>query len=162
MLRIGLAAPAEQELLGRGPPLRDDLVGRGLAPVRDGGETRDDLHHHRGETTEILARLLVGDLVQLPELPLAGEPRGLRLQVGRRVAGQPRGLVRLGIGHLDAQVVVDEKTPDVLVWDVADELLDVDAAVAELPALAVGLGDLRLDGDDAFEPRLELVHRAEI
>ena len=43
---------------------------------------------------------------------------------------------------------------------VADELLDVDAAVAEHAPLAVGLGDLGLDGDDAFEPRLEVGHRA--
>src|SRR5262249_52379882 len=42
-------------------------------------------------------------------------------------------------------------------WVVADELLDVDAAVAERAALAVRLGDLRLDGDDAFESRLEVV-----
>src|SRR5262249_29872630 len=53
--------------------------------------------------------------------------------------------------------VVDEQSPDVLVWVVADELLDVDAAVAERAALAVRLGDLRLDGDDAFESRLEVV-----
>ena len=39
----------------------------------------------------------------------------------------------------------------------ADELLDVDAAVAEGAALAVRLGDLGLDGDDALEPRLEVV-----
>ena len=40
-----------------------------------------------------------------------------------------------------------------------DELLDVDAAIAEGAALAVGLGDLGLDGDDAFETRLEVAHR---
>ena len=43
----------------------------------------------------------------------------------------------------------------------ADELLDVDAAVAERAALAVGLGDLGLDGDDALETRLEVVIAAE-
>ena len=42
---------------------------------------------------------------------------------------------------------------------VPDELLDVDAAVAEGAALAVGLGDLGLDGDDAFEARLEVARR---
>jgi hypothetical protein len=41
---------------------------------------------------------------------------------------------------------------------VADELLDVDAAIAENAAFAVGLGDLGLDGDDAFEARLEVGH----
>ena len=41
---------------------------------------------------------------------------------------------------------------------VPDELLDVDAAVAERAAVAVGLGDLGLDGDDALETRLEVAH----
>ena len=41
---------------------------------------------------------------------------------------------------------------------VPDELLDVDAAVAERAALAVGLGDLGLEGDHTLEPRLEVVH----
>jgi len=40
----------------------------------------------------------------------------------------------------------------------ADELLDVDAAVTELAALAVRLGDLGLEGDDSGEARAELVH----
>jgi hypothetical protein len=40
---------------------------------------------------------------------------------------------------------------------VPDELLDVDAAVAERAAFAVGLGDLRFDRDDALEPRLEVL-----
>ena len=40
----------------------------------------------------------------------------------------------------------------------ADELLDVDAAVTELAALAVGLCDLGLDGDDPLEPWLEIGH----
>ena len=64
-------------------------------------------------------------------------------------------LVRLRLRHDRVEVVVDEQPPDVLVRVVADELLDVDAAVAEDAALPVGLGDLRLDGDDALEPGLE-------
>ena len=36
------------------------------------------------------------------------------------------------------------------------------AAVAEHAAFAVRLGDLGLDGDDAFESRLEVGHRAGI
>jgi hypothetical protein len=39
---------------------------------------------------------------------------------------------------------------------VADELLDVHSAVAECVAFLVGLGDLRLEGDDALEARLEV------
>jgi hypothetical protein len=39
---------------------------------------------------------------------------------------------------------------------VADEFLDVHAPVAEGAALLVGLGDLGLERDDAFEARLEI------
>ena len=51
---------------------------------------------------------------------------------------------------------VDEQAPDVLVADRADEVLDVDAAIAQRPALPVGLGDLRREGDDAFESGLHV------
>src|SRR5437764_143088 len=82
-------------------------------------------------------------------------PCRLRLEIGRRVSGQPCWLVGLGIGHLRLEVVVDEQPPDVLVGVAPDELFDVDAAVAERAAFAVGLGDLGLDGDDAFQAGLE-------
>ena len=68
----------------------------------------------------------------------------------------PRRLVRLRVRHLRLQVVVDEEAPDVLVRNLADERLDVDAAVAKRSTLAIGLHDLGLDGDDAFEPGSEL------
>jgi hypothetical protein len=41
---------------------------------------------------------------------------------------------------------------------VADELLDVDPSLAERATFAVGLGDLGLDRDDAFQTGLEVVH----
>ena len=139
-------------------PCATTSSGAGSRPSALARRARDDLHHLRRKPAEVLAGLLVGDLVQLAELPLAGQPRGLGLEVGGRVPGQRRGLVRLGIGHLRVEVVVDEQAPDRLVRVVADELLDVDPAIAERAAFAVGLGDLRLDGDDALETRLEVVH----
>ena len=51
-----------------------------------------------------------------------------------------------------SNVAVDEEPPDALVGDRPDEVLDVDAAVAQRAAVAVGLGDLRGEGDDALEP----------
>ena len=91
--RIGLAAPAQEELLRRGRALRDDLVGNDVrATVRDAGRAGDDRHHLGREPAEILARLLVGDLVELAEAPLAREARRLGLEVGGRVAAQARGL----------------------------------------------------------------------
>ena len=157
--RVGLAAPAEQELLGGGLPAGDHLVGNrvGVA-VGQARRAGDDRHHLRREPAEVVARLLVGDLVQLAELPGAREACRLGLEVGRRVPGERRRLVRLRLGHRRVEIVVDEQAPDALVRVVADELLDVDAPIAERAALAVRLGDLRFDGDDTLEARLELAH----
>ena len=161
--RVGLASPAKEELLRRGLPACDDLVRNGVGlPVGEPGRAGDDGHHLRREPAEILARLLVGDLVELAELPLAGKPRRLRLEVGRCIACQPDRLVRLRIRHLRVDVVVDEQAPHVLVGDLPDERLDVDTAIAERAALAIRLHDLGLDGDDAFEARFEVVVAAHV
>ena len=58
-----------------------------------------------------------------------------------------------------SKLAVDQQAPDLLERVAADELLDVDAAVAKRRALPVGLGDLRLEGDHALEPRVEVAHR---
>ena len=44
-----------------------------------------------------------------------------------------------------------EQAPDLLVGHLADEVLDVDAAVPQRATLLVGLGDLGGEGDDALE-----------
>jgi hypothetical protein len=49
------------------------------------------------------------------------------------------------------RTVVDEEAPHALERDAAGELAEVDAAVAQRAAVAVGLGDLRGEGDDALE-----------
>ena len=72
-----------------------------------------------------------------------------------RVAGVGDGL---DVGRRQRQPaverLVDDEAPDLLEGDVAGELLDVDAAVAERRAFLVRLGDLRLEGDDALEPQV--------
>src|SRR5690349_745466 len=75
-------------------------------------------------------------------------------------AGESGRLVGLWVGHLRVEVVVDEQAPHSFVGVVPHELLDIDAAIAERAALAVGLGNLRFDRDDALEARFELVHRS--
>ena len=156
--RVGLAAPAQEELLGRRGAARDHLVRNRVAEaVGDTGRAGHDRHHLRGQAAEVLPGLLVRDLVHLAEPPRARQARRLGLEVRRGVSGQAGGLVRLRIRHRRAQIVVDEQPPDVLVGVVADELLDVDSAVAERTPFAVRLGDLGLDGDDALEPWLEIV-----
>ena len=74
------------------------------------------------------------------------------LHVGADVAGVDRDVV--GLGRREAGLVgaVDEQAPDLLERDAADELLDVDPAVAEGGAFLVRLGDLGVEGDDPLEP----------
>jgi len=67
---------------------------------------------------------------------------------------------RLGGRQAGVEGAVDEKSPDVAEGDVADEVLDVDASVAESAALLVGFGDLRLERDDSFESGYEVGHQA--
>jgi hypothetical protein len=58
--------------------------------------------------------------------------------------------------------LVDELPPHLLERVAADELLDVDAAIAQRPAFLVGFGDRRLEGDDALETRLDLFHASKV
>ena len=64
---------------------------------------------------------------------------------------------RLGRRQARAELAVDQQRPDVAEGDLADQVLDVDAAVAQRAAVLVGFGDLGLEGDDAFEAGYEVV-----
>ena len=64
----------------------------------------------------------------------------------------------LGRRHPRLEAVVHQQAPDLLEGVVPDELLDVDAAVAERGAFPVRLRDLGLEGDDALEAGSKLVH----
>ena len=68
--------------------------------------------------------------------------------IGNGSAGGRPGLV----------AAVDQQSPDAAERHPADELLDVDAAVAQRGAFLVGLGDLRVEGDDALETLVDLDH----
>ena len=61
-------------------------------------------------------------------------------------------------GRPGLELAVDEQAPHLLERDLADELLDVDAAIAQRAALLVGLGDLGGEGDDALEAGLDFAH----
>ena len=158
--RVGLAAPAQQELLGRGLALRDDVVRRRLACRRRRAAERATIAIICAESRPRSSRACSSEISI--SLPSFHSPARRAVSAWRSAGALPvsaAGLVRLRVGHLRVEVVVDEQPPHVLVGVLADELLDVDAAVAERAALAVGLGDLRLDGDDALEAWLEVVHR---
>ena len=83
------------------------------------------------------------------------ERRQRRLEVDARVAAVDD---RLDVRRRQRQPVlerlVDDEAPDLLERDFAGELLDVDAPVAERGAFLVRLGDLRLEGDNALEPKV--------
>ena len=61
------------------------------------------------------------------------------------------------VGKPRVERLVDEQPPHLLERHLAHQILDVDAAVAELAAVLVGLGDLRLEGDDPRKAGTELV-----
>ena len=155
--RNGLAVPAEEELLRGARPAGDDVVGNRVGvTVGDACRPRHDRHHLRRESTEVVSGLFVRYIGELAEPPDARQTCDLGLCIGRSIPGEPRGLVGLRLRHPWVEAPVDEQPPDLLVRHLPDELLDVDAAIPQRTALAIGLGDLGLDRDDAFEPRLEV------
>ena len=130
---------------------------RHAGPARGLGDERE--RHHR-RAREILARLVVGDVEQLLHPPLGPEHRQRGLEVDARVAGADRERMRLGRREAGLVAAVDQEPPDLLERHAPDEVLDIDAAVAEGAALLVGLGDFSLEGDYALEAGLDLAQRA--
>ncbi len=131
-----------------------DLRHRRLAGFARG--LRDERQRHHRGAREVVAGLLVGDVDQLAEAPLGSEHRERRLHVDAVVARAHGQRVRFGGRQARFEVAVHQQAPDLLVGDIADEVFDVDAAVAQRATLFVGLGDLCREGDDAFEARLDL------
>ena len=155
--RVGLAAPADQELRGGVLALLDLGLGhRRLLAARGLG---DDRQRRGREAREVVARLLVVDVDELLHVPHRAERRERRLQVGRHGAARLLQVDRLGRRQRRVDVLVDEQAPDVLERVAADELLDVDAAIAKGATVLVGFGDLGLERDDAFETGAEITRR---
>ena len=103
---------------------------------------------------EVIADLHVVDVEQLLETPERGQHRQRALHVDADVAGVDRDRERLGRRQAGFERAVDEQPPHPAVVVGADQILDVDAPVAERAAFTVGFGDLGLEGDHAFEPVL--------
>ena len=125
--------------------------------VRAARRLRDDRERRGGEPPQILLRLLVVDVDELAELPLAAEAGERRLELRHVAAG---AVLELAVRSRQARLegLVDEQPPHLLERNLPDEVLDVDAAVPELAAFLVGLCDLRLEGDDAGEAWAEFSH----
>ena len=82
------------------------------------------------------------------------------MAVHPHVTGAERELLGAGRGQAGVDGVVDQQPPDMPEGHVADEFLDVHASVAERAAFLIGLGDLGLERNHAFETRLEVGHQA--
>jgi hypothetical protein len=67
---------------------------------------------------------------------------------------------RLGRRKPGPELPVHQECPDVAEGDLPDEVLDVDASIAQCAAFLVRLGDLGLERDHAFEARFEVGHHA--
>ena len=102
----------------------------------------------RARSSRTVAGVHVEDRPQAPGRGQGGQ-RGL--DVDPDVAGAHGQRQRLAGDQAGQRGVVDEQAPDLLVGHDPGELGDVDAAVAQGAAVAVGLGDRRLEGDDALE-----------
>ena len=96
--------------------------------------------------------------ISAPKPHSGPEHRERGLHVDPRVAGADAQRVRLGRRQPGLERPVDQQAPDLLEGDAADEVLDVDAAVAQRAALLVGLGDLGGEGDDALQAGLDFAH----
>ena len=156
--RIRLAAPADQELRRRVLAVGDlRLRHRRLLPAR---RLSDDRERRSAEPREVVARLLGRDVDELAEPPLRPERGETGLQIRRDRPARILQLDLLRVRHAGLEPFVDQQPPDLLERVVADQILDVDAAIPERPTLFVGLGDLRLEGDNPLETGLEVACRA--
>ena len=155
MPRVSLAAPTDQESLRN----RARLVDLGLRdgrPAAAAGRLRDERQRHHGREREVVARLRVVDVEELPEAPVGRELRQGGLDVHPCVAGAHGQRVGHCRRHSGLECAVHEETPDLLERHPPDQVLDVHPAVAERAALLVGLGDLGPERDDSLEPRRDL------
>ena len=105
---------------------------------------------------EVVADLLGVDVQHRPEPPDRGELSQGALDVDPDVTGMDREREGLGGRKTGVELVVDEQAPDVAKGHPPDEIVDIDAAVAQCAALAVRFGNLGLEGDDALKPWPEL------
>ena len=155
---VGLAAPADEEALGDRGGLVDAPTGAPAgcpAPRADCATKESAITEARARSSRACSSGMSiswrkphsgASIASADCTSTRGSPE--RIVSGCGSAGGQAGL----------EVAVDQQAPDLLEGDRADEVLDVDAAVAQRAALLVGLGDLRGEGDDALQARLDFAH----
>ena len=157
VLGVRLAAPADHEALDHRARLVDAVL-RDHRQAEPAGGLRDERHRHHGDVGEVLAGLVIIDVEQGLQPPGRREGGDGGLDVDADVAGVDRDRERLRRRQPRVELGVDQQAPHLAVRHPTDEVLDVHPAVAQGAAFAVGLGDLRLEGDDTLEPWDELRH----
>ena len=101
---------------------------------------------------------LVIDVEERLVAPDGSQHRQSGLNVDTDVAGVNGEGERLGRREAGAEAAVDEKSPYVAEGDpLADQVFDVDSAVAQCAAVLVGFCDIAGEGDDAFESAHKIV-----
>ena len=139
-------------------PIFDGTVGR-VGPISSGPLLGCGVLERQGQITQVALGLYHDQGLRLDDhrgRSFARHMHGLwfggdgGLNVHARVTGADTQRVLLGRLQTGLEVAVDEEAPDLLVGDRADEVFNVDAAVAERAALLVGLGDLGGEGDDVI------------
>src|SRR6266496_2341815 len=130
MLGVRLPAPADHEALGDAAALVD-LALRYRRLVQAAGALRDEGQRLYRDEGEVGPGLLVADVQQRAQAVDGGDGGQRALRVDPDVAGTYRQQVRVRGGQAGGEAVVDQQAPDVPERDPPDELLDVDASIAE-------------------------------
>ena len=152
--RVRLAPPARHEPLGDRRALVDaSLRHRRYADAAR--RLRDVRQRHHRRPRQVLPRLVVGDVEQRLVAPVRREHRQPGLDVDPHVTAVHRDRERLGGRQPRPEATVDEQGPDVAEGHTPGQLLDVHAAVAQCPAVAVRLGDPRAERDVPLQPGAE-------
>ena len=156
--RVGLAAPLEEELLGRRAAAADDLVGDRVRRAvgeraRSGRRCPSSATERRPRSSRACSSEISLSLPS-PQCPARRAVSAWRSAGALPV--RPAGSYGSGSGMTESRSSSTRRPQTRSYGYAADELLDVDAAVAEHAAFAIGLRDLGLDRDDALEPGLEV------
>lgn len=153
--RIRIAMPAHHESLCDSCALVDDPLWDGGLVNSAGGLCDVGQRHHRC-ASQLVARRLVIDIQQRRVTPDRREHGQAGLNVHPNVTGMDRQREWFSRGQSVTEPAVDQQAPDVPEGHlVADELFDIDAAVAQCPAVFVGFGDFGGECHHAFEAGYE-------
>ena len=119
---------------------------------------RDERQRHHRHVSEILPRGVVIDIQDRLQTPGGSEHGDSRLNVHANITGMNRYREWFRRRYPRVELTVNQQTPDIAEGHPANEVGDINTAVPQGAALAIGLGNLCLEGDDTLQARDELSH----